>query len=111
VCTPGATAGRQAEQIQRAFPAARGGQVAQHHERPPDDRPRRPRRRRHQRLSLGDDPGAKQTVTDLLHRFGRRDVIDLGGLSTARGTEMVLPMWVRPWQALGTAHFTIAVVR
>ena len=39
----------------------------------------------------GDDAAAKATVTELLESFGHTDVIDLGDISTARGTEMLLP--------------------
>lgn len=43
----------------------------------------------------GNDAGAKAQVTDLLRAFGWRNVIDLGDISTARGAEMVLPLWLR----------------
>ena len=43
----------------------------------------------------GDDGDAKQRVIELLESFGHTDVIDLGDLSTARGTESLLPVWVR----------------
>ena len=33
----------------------------------------------------GDDAGAKATVTELLTSFGHDDVVDLGGIETARG--------------------------
>jgi predicted dinucleotide-binding enzyme len=59
----------------------------------------------------GDDATAKATVVSLLETFGHDDVIDLGGLETARGTEMLLPLWVRLMSALGTAEFNIKVVR
>jgi predicted dinucleotide-binding enzyme len=59
----------------------------------------------------GDDPDAKATVTALLHELGHTDVLDLGGLDAARGTEMVLPLWVRLMQQLGTVHFQFKVVR
>jgi predicted dinucleotide-binding enzyme len=59
----------------------------------------------------GDDHEAKATVTALLESFGHDDVIDLGGLETARGAEMWLPLWLRLMGALGTAHFNIKVVR
>ncbi|HET8767080.1 MAG TPA: NAD(P)-binding domain-containing protein [Pedococcus sp.] len=59
----------------------------------------------------GDDAEAKATVTELLHAFGHTDVIDLGDLSTARGTEMLLPVWLRLMGALGTASFNFKVVR
>jgi predicted dinucleotide-binding enzyme len=59
----------------------------------------------------GDDAAAKATVVQLLESFGHDDVIDLGGLETARGTEMLLPIWLRLMQALGTAQFNLQVVR
>ncbi len=59
----------------------------------------------------GDDAAAKQTVTELLESFGHTDVIDLGDISTARGTEMYLPIWLRLMGALGTASFNVKVVR
>lgn len=59
----------------------------------------------------GDDADAKATVTELLTAFGHQDVIDLGGIETARGTEMLLPLWLRTMGALGTDLFNIKVVR
>ena len=59
----------------------------------------------------GDDDGAKQTVIDLLTSLGHTDVIDLGDLSTARGTEMLLPVWLRLMGALGTPMFNFKIAR
>ena len=59
----------------------------------------------------GDDVGAKATVVALLESFGHDDVIDLGPLETARGTEMILPVWLRIMRALGTGAFNFKVVR
>ena len=59
----------------------------------------------------GDDVAAKAAVVELLQSFGHDDVIDLGGIETARGTEMVLPIWLRLMGALGTAQFNLKVVR
>ncbi len=59
----------------------------------------------------GDDAAAKQTVTELLESFGHTDVIDLGDISTARGTEMLLPVWLRLMGALGTSAFNFKIVR
>ena len=39
------------------------------------------------------------------------DIIDLGDITTARGTEMYLSLWVRLMSTLGTAQFSIKVVR
>jgi 8-hydroxy-5-deazaflavin:NADPH oxidoreductase len=60
----------------------------------------------------GDDPAARDQVTAWLREwFGWRDIIDLGELSTARGTEMLLPLWVRLMTALGTPMFNFKVAR
>ena len=59
----------------------------------------------------GDDAAAKQAVVSLLESFGHDDVIDLGGIETARGTEMLLPLWLRTMNALGSSMFNIKVVR
>lgn len=59
----------------------------------------------------GDDAAAKSTVVDLLRSFGHTDVVDLGGIETARGTEMFLPLWLRIMGALGTPMFNVKIVR
>jgi len=59
----------------------------------------------------GDDEAAKRTVIDLLTSIGHTDVIDLGDLSTARGTEMLLPIWLRLMGALGTPMFNFKIAR
>jgi hypothetical protein len=50
-------------------------------------------------------------VSELLRELGHEDVVDLGGIETARGTEMYLPLWLRLMGSLGTAAFNIHVVR
>ncbi len=59
----------------------------------------------------GEDAAAKATVVELLESFGHDDVIDLGGIETARGTEMLLPVWLRLMGTLGTGHFNFKIVR
>lgn len=59
----------------------------------------------------GDDAAAKHLVTELLTSMGHTDVVDLGDISTARGPEMLLPVWLRLWGALGTPAFNFKVVR
>ncbi|PKQ23262.1 MAG: NADP oxidoreductase [Actinobacteria bacterium HGW-Actinobacteria-5] len=59
----------------------------------------------------GDDPDAKTIVVSLLNSFGHTDVIDLGGIETARGTEMWLPLWLRLMGTLGTAAFNLRIIR
>lgn len=59
----------------------------------------------------GDDAEAKALVVGLLQSMGHTDVIDLGDITSARGTEMLLPLWLRLWGALGTPMFNVKVVR
>lgn len=59
----------------------------------------------------GNDPEAKAKVVDVLKSFGweERNIIDLGDISTARGTEMVLPLWVRLFGKLQTPFFNFHI--
>jgi predicted dinucleotide-binding enzyme len=59
----------------------------------------------------GNDADAKKTVIGLLESFGHTDVIDLGDISTARGSEMLLPIWLRLVGALNTPMFNFKIVR
>ena len=59
----------------------------------------------------GDDAAAKATVAGLLESFGHTDVVDLGDITTARGTEMMMPVWLRLMGSLGTATFNFKIVR
>ncbi|MDW3194495.1 MAG: NAD(P)-binding domain-containing protein [Cytophagales bacterium] len=59
----------------------------------------------------GNDEPSKLKVKEVLRSFGWQDdrIIDLGDISTARGTEMMLPVWLRLWNALGTADFNFHI--
>ena len=59
----------------------------------------------------GDDAEAKATVIELLRSFGWTDIIDLGDITTARGTEMLLPIWLRLFGALQKPIFNFKIVR
>jgi 8-hydroxy-5-deazaflavin:NADPH oxidoreductase len=59
----------------------------------------------------GDDAAAKARVVELLQSFGWKSPIDLGDLDTARGTEQLLPLWLRLYGAFGTGMFNLRVVR
>jgi predicted dinucleotide-binding enzyme len=65
----------------------------------------------HDTFVSGNDADAKRQVSALLASFGWRRIVDLGDLSTARGTESYLPLWIRLWGALGSATFNIKIVR
>jgi len=57
----------------------------------------------------GNDAAAKATVAELLRSFGWRNVIDLGDITTARGVEMILPIWLRLMGALKTPQFNFHI--
>jgi predicted dinucleotide-binding enzyme len=101
------------EQVQREFPDARvvkalntvNCDIMIDPSRVPGD---------HDLFICGNDAAAKREVTDrLCEWFGWKpgNIVDLGDITNARGTEMFLALWVRLWGVLGTPHFNIHVVR
>jgi len=60
----------------------------------------------------GNHGEAKALVSGLLESFGwrRDDIVDLGDITTARGVEMYLPLWLKFFGAFGTGHLNVHVV-
>ncbi|MGZ5336428.1 MAG: NADPH-dependent F420 reductase [Solirubrobacterales bacterium] len=100
------------ERIQAAFPGARvvktlntmNCQVMVEPTRVPGE---------HAVFMSGEDEDAKHGVSELLGSFGwpGKRIVDLGGIRTARGTEMYLPLWLNLYGQLETGDFNIAVLR
>jgi predicted dinucleotide-binding enzyme len=67
----------------------------------------------HHLFLCGNDAGAKAEVRTLLASFGwtENEMIDLGDITNARGTEQLLPIWVRLYGALQTPLFNFRIVR
>lgn len=68
----------------------------------------------HNLFICGNDESAKQQVKELLHdnfNWNKENIIDLGDITNSRGTEQLLPIWIRLWGALGTADFNFKIVR
>lgn len=61
----------------------------------------------------GNDAEAKNQVKQILKSFGWKEsnMIDMGDITTARGTEQLLPIWVRLWGALQTPMFNFQIAR
>lgn len=59
----------------------------------------------------GNKADAKEEVKTILQQFSWSDIIDLGDITTARGTEMLLPIWLRTWFATGNGYFAFKIVR
>jgi predicted dinucleotide-binding enzyme len=100
-----------AEQIQRAFPDARVVKSLNTMTAALMVDPARAGGGDHTTFVSGNDADAKQTVVTLLESLGHTDVIDLGDLSTARGAEMLMPVWLRLMGALGTPMFHFKIAR
>jgi predicted dinucleotide-binding enzyme len=66
----------------------------------------------HNTFVSGNDASAKEKVKAILISFGwdRNNILDLGDISTARGTEMYLPLWLRIYGATNNGAFNIKIV-
>jgi 8-hydroxy-5-deazaflavin:NADPH oxidoreductase len=100
-----------AEQLQRAFPDVKVVKTLNTVNAIVMVNPRQLAGGAHTIFVSGNDAGAKQTVTGLLRSLGWEDIVDLGDITTARGPEMFLPLWVRTYAALRTPHFSFKLVR
>ena len=60
----------------------------------------------------GNDAAAKATVKGILNSFGWKDseVLDLGDITTARGSESMLPIWLRIFGATQNGAFNFKIV-
>jgi hypothetical protein len=59
----------------------------------------------------GNSADAKKRVIELLRSFGWKNPIDLGDITSARGTEMLMPIWMRLYGLFKTPHFNFRIVK
>ena len=59
----------------------------------------------------GYTPESIKTFCDKIGVQKRENIIDLGDITTARGTEMWLPLWVRLYGAVGSPDFNLQINR
>ncbi len=66
----------------------------------------------HTNFICGNDADAKAKVKSLIEEFGwkEQNILDLGDITNARGTEAVLPIWLRVWGATQKGAFNFKVV-
>ncbi|HQQ95297.1 MAG TPA: NAD(P)-binding domain-containing protein [Bacteroidia bacterium] len=66
----------------------------------------------HGTFVCGNDAGAKEEVKKILKSFGwaEKNILDLGDISKARGTEMYLPLWLSIYGATNNGAFNIKLV-
>jgi hypothetical protein len=99
------------EQIQRAFPGARVVKTLNTMNSNLMVDPSQVAGGDHHVFVSGNDQGAKAEVTRILQEwFGWKNVLDLGDITSARGPEMMLPLWLRLSMALKGPAVTIKVV-
>jgi hypothetical protein len=100
------------EQIQRAFPATKVVKALNTVNAMLMVDPRQLNGGDHSLFVCGNDEVARNEVVRLLGEwFGWSDVIELGDITNARGTEQLLPMWVRLYGRLQTPMFNFKIVR
>ncbi|ESU29032.1 coenzyme F420-dependent NADP reductase [Flavobacterium limnosediminis JC2902] len=61
----------------------------------------------------GNDADAKSKVISILNEVGwkKENILDLGDISAARGTEGYLPLWLRIYGATGSGAFNFKLVK
>ncbi|MCC7207804.1 MAG: NAD(P)-binding domain-containing protein [Anaerolineae bacterium] len=100
------------EQIQRAFPDVRVVKTLNTVTASLMVNPRQLADGDHHIFVSGNDAAAKAQATAILKDwFGWREVIDLGDITTARGVEMYLPLWLRLWGFTQSPNFNVKIVR
>jgi len=66
----------------------------------------------HNNFLCGNNPEAKNEVKKLLIQFGWKEenLIDLGDITSSRGTELVLPIWLRVMSVKHNGAFNFKIV-
>ena len=100
-----------AEEIQRALPGARVVKTLNTLTASLMVNPRQLADGDHSVFLSGDDAAAKAQAVDILRSFGWRDIIDMGGLASARGAEMILPIWLQLFGTFGNPQYNFKIVR
>lgn len=99
------------EQVQRRFPNARVVKALNTMNASVMVDPKHLAGGDHTAFISGNDSDAKAKVVELLQSFGWSDIVDLGDITTARGAEMYLPLWLRIMGATQNPMFNIKVVQ
>lgn len=66
----------------------------------------------HSVFVCGNDISAKEKVKEILRSFGwsEKNILDLGDITKARGTEMYLPLWLSIYGATKNGAFNVKIV-
>jgi len=100
-----------AEQIQRAFPMTKVVKTLNTVTARVMTHPLEVANGDHHVFISGNETDAKSQVTELLRSFGWINVFDLGDISTARGAEAYVLLWVRLYGALNTSMINVKIMK
>jgi 8-hydroxy-5-deazaflavin:NADPH oxidoreductase len=100
-----------AEQIQRAFPSIRVVKTLNTVTARVMTHPLEVANGDHHVFISSNDVDAKAQVSEVLRSFGWIHIFDLGDLSTARGTEAYLLLWVRLYGAMNTSMINVKIMK
>jgi predicted dinucleotide-binding enzyme len=100
-----------AEQIQRAFPMTKVVKTLNTVTARVMTHPLEVANGDHHVFISGNDADAKSQVTELLRSFGWINIFDLGDLTTARGSEAYVLLWVRLYGALNTGMINVKIMK
>lgn len=100
-----------AEQIQRAFPNTRVVKTLNTVTARVMTHPLEVANGDHHVFISSDDLDAKAPVVELLRSFGWINIFDLGDLSTARGTEAYMLLWLRLYGAMNTSMLNLKIMK
>ncbi len=59
----------------------------------------------------GNDKDAKNETIKILNQFGWKDILDIGDIKSARGIEMLLPVWIETMMSLDNRYFAFKIIR
>jgi len=101
-----------AEQIQKALPKARVVKAFNTTNASVQVDPGRVAKADHHLFIAGNDQDAKGQVIKLAkQQYGWKNILDLGDIKSARGMEMILPIWLQIMNSLNSADFNFKIAR
>lgn len=101
-----------AEQIQKALPKARVVKAFNTTNASVQVNPGRVAKADHHLFVAGNDQAAKNQVIKLAkQQYGWKNVMDLGDIKSARGIEMILPIWLQIMGSINSADFNFKIAR
>lgn len=99
------------EQIQRALPSVKVVKSLNTISAELQVHPKKLAHGNHVVFMSGNDSEAKIVASDLLKGYDWEHIVDLGDITTSRGAEMMMPMWLQLMKVEGTYRFNYQIVK